>query len=82
MIFKTRGTCATDIEFEIKDGIVESVRFINGCSGNTQGISKLVAGMQVSEVINKLEGIKCGRRDTSCPDQLATALKMSLRGES
>lgn len=75
MVYRTRGTCARSIEIEIKDGIVENVRFEGGCNGNTQGISLLVKGMKVEDVIKKLEGVRCGMRSTSCPDQLAQALK-------
>lgn len=72
--YKTRGTCASKIILEIEDGIVADVRFIGGCSGNTQGVSTLAKGLPVDSVIKKLKGIKCGMKPTSCPDQLATAL--------
>ncbi|MBQ8314574.1 MAG: TIGR03905 family TSCPD domain-containing protein [Lachnospiraceae bacterium] len=75
MRYKTSGTCSSAIDFEVEDGIVKSVKFIGGCNGNTQGISKLVEGMPVDEVVSRLEGIKCGFKSTSCPDQLAKALK-------
>ena len=75
MRYKTTGTCSSAIDFEVEDGRVKEVKFIGGCSGNTQGISKLVEGMMVDEVISRLEGIKCGFKSTSCPDQLAKALK-------
>lgn len=75
MNYKTSGVCSKEIQFEIVDNIIKSVNFVGGCSGNTQGISKLVEGMSVDEVINRLEGVKCGFRSTSCPDQLAQALK-------
>lgn len=75
MNYKTSGVCSKEIQFEIEDNIIKSVNFVGGCSGNTQGISKLVEGMSVNEVINRLEGVKCGFRSTSCPDQLAQALK-------
>lgn len=75
MRYKTSGTCSSAIDFEVEDGIVKSVKFIGGCNGNTQGISKLVEGMSVDEVIARLEGIKCGFKGTSCPDQLSKALK-------
>jgi uncharacterized protein (TIGR03905 family) len=77
MVYKTSGTCSSEIDFEIdeKNETIKSVKFINGCSGNTSGISRLVAGMPVDEVIKKLEGIPCGFKSTSCPDQLAKALK-------
>ena len=71
----TKGTCAQRIDFDVDDGIVSHVRFVGGCSGNTQGVAKLVEGMKVEDVIAKLEGIRCGYKATSCPDQLAKALK-------
>lgn len=75
MRYKTTGTCSSAIDFEVEDGIVKEVKFIGGCSGNTQGVAALVKGMPVDEVISRLEGIKCGFKPTSCPDQLAKALK-------
>ena len=74
--YRTKGTCAQAIEIEINESnIIEEVRFIGGCKGNTKGISALVKGMDANEVINRLSGIKCGFKPTSCPDQLAVALK-------
>ncbi len=75
MRYKTTGTCSSAIDFEVEDGIVKEVKFIGGCNGNTQGVAALVKGMPVDEVISRLEGIKCGFKPTSCPDQLARALK-------
>lgn len=75
MNYKTRGTCSSMISFEVNNDIVESVSFTGGCNGNLQGISSLVCGMKVDDVIEKLKGIKCGFKDTSCPDQLARALE-------
>ena len=75
MRYVTRGTCATAIDLEVKDGIIESVQFIGGCNGNTKGISALVKGMAVEDAISRLKGIKCGMKPTSCPDQLAQALE-------
>lgn len=72
--YKTRGTCSSKIIFDVEDGIIKEVRFIGGCSGNTQGIGALVKGMEVDEAISRLQGIKCGMKSTSCPDQLAQAL--------
>ncbi|MBR4016955.1 MAG: TIGR03905 family TSCPD domain-containing protein [Oscillospiraceae bacterium] len=72
--YKTKGTCSQRILFEVEDGIVHNVEFIGGCNGNLQGISKLVEGMNIDEVIQRIEGIRCGMKPTSCPDQLATAL--------
>ena len=73
--YKTNGVCSRNILIDVEDGIVKSVRFEGGCNGNTKGISALVAGMKVEEVIERLEGIRCGFKGTSCPDQLAQALK-------
>lgn len=77
MIFKPSGVCSREISFEIdeKTNTVISLEFKGGCSGNTGGISRLVAGMNVDEVIKRLEGVTCGLRPTSCPDQVAQALK-------
>ncbi|MBQ8757380.1 MAG: TIGR03905 family TSCPD domain-containing protein [Oscillospiraceae bacterium] len=76
--YKTSGTCSQKIFFEIEDNILKSVQFLGGCNGNLKGISALVEGMEVSEVIKRLEGTTCGMKSTSCPDQLATALKKAL----
>lgn len=78
MVYKTKGVCSSNIEFEVEDGYVKKVVFVGGCNGNTQGISALVEGMKVEDVIKRLEGIRCGMRSTSCPDQLAKALKESI----
>lgn len=75
MKYKTSGVCCSDIEFEIQEGVIKTVSFNGGCAGNALGLSKLLAGMSVDEVITKLEGTKCGRKSTSCPDQLSKALK-------
>lgn len=75
MLYKTKGTCSQAIEVETEGDIVKSVHFIGGCNGNTTGISKLVEGMKIDDVIARLEGTTCGMRPTSCPDQLARALK-------
>lgn len=75
MTFKTSGTCSVQIDFEVTDGLVHNVRFTGGCNGNTQGVAALVEGMKVEDVVQKLKGIKCGFRPTSCPDQLAKALE-------
>ncbi len=76
--FKTQGVCSRSIEFEVENGIVKSVRFNGGCSGNTQGIAALVKDMQVNDAIKRLKGIRCGFKSTSCPDQLAVALEQYL----
>lgn len=73
--FRTQGTCSREINFEIEDGVVKNVSFVGGCNGNLKGIGTLVEGMKIEDVIKKLEGITCGFRPTSCPDQLAKALK-------
>lgn len=75
MVYQTKGTCSQAIEIEVSDGIIESVKFIGGCSGNTQGVAALVKGMKVDDAIARLKGIRCGLRPTSCPDQLALALE-------
>ena len=73
--YKTKGTCSQRIIFELDGNIVKNVQFIGGCNGNLEGISKLVDGMDIQNVIKKIEGIRCGMKPTSCPDQLARALK-------
>jgi uncharacterized protein TIGR03905 len=76
MEFKPSGVCSRKIDIEVNDeGIVESVQFSGGCSGNTQGVALLCKGMKKEEVIARLEGVRCGMKATSCPDQLAKALK-------
>ena len=75
IVYSTKGVCSREIEVIVNDGVVESVKFVGGCSGNTQGVSALAVGMTVEEVIKRLGGIRCGFKSTSCPDQLATALK-------
>ena len=72
--FQPQGVCSKQIVFDVEDGIVNNVKFIGGCSGNTQGVGALAKEMQVNEVIERLQGIRCGARPTSCPDQLAKAL--------
>lgn len=73
--FKTSGVCSSQILFDIDGDIIKSVQFVGGCSGNTQGVARLVEGMKVQDAIDRLDGIKCGFKSTSCPDQLAKALK-------
>ena len=73
--YQTSGTCSREILFEIEDGKVKNVQYIGGCNGNLKGIGALVEGMDVQEAITRLEGITCGPKNTSCPDQLAKALK-------
>ena len=76
--YTTKGTCSRQIIFEIEDGKVKNVQYIGGCNGNLKGIGKLVEGMEVAEVIARLEGTTCGMKNTSCPDQLAQALKQAM----
>ena len=76
--YKTKGTCSQRILFEIEDDKVLNVQFIGGCNGNLQGIGRLVDGMAVQDVIDRIEGIHCGMKPTSCPDQLARALKEAI----
>ena len=73
--YKTKGTCSQMINFEVENGKVKNVQFFGGCNGNLKGIAALVEGMDVNDVITRVEGICCGPKATSCPDQLAQALK-------
>ena len=73
--YTPKGVCSRKIEIDIENGIINKVRFVGGCNGNTQGISKLVEGMKAEDVISRLEGVNCNGRGTSCPDQLAEALR-------
>lgn len=73
--YKTQGVCAREIEITLDGDVIVEAKFVGGCAGNTQGVAALVKGMKVEEAISKLEGIRCGFKPTSCPDQLATALK-------
>ena len=73
--FRPRGVCSREIIFDIEDGIIKKVNFAGGCSGNTQGVARLAENRPAEEVISLLEGIDCGGKGTSCPDQLAKALK-------
>lgn len=73
--YKTKGTCSQMIYFDVDGGKVSNVQFIGGCNGNLKGIGSLVEGMNIDDVISRVEGIKCGMKSTSCPDQLAKALK-------
>lgn len=75
MKFKTHGTCCSEINFEIEDNKIKAVEFKGGCNGNLSGIASLVVGMDKDEVIKRLEGVHCGSKSTSCPDQFAKALK-------
>ncbi|HEX2950072.1 MAG TPA: TIGR03905 family TSCPD domain-containing protein [Armatimonadota bacterium] len=75
MIYRTHGTCSQEIHIEVNGDTIEHIEFVGGCQGNLQGICRLVDGMKVSEVIQRLQGIKCGSKNTSCPDQLVHALR-------
>lgn len=77
--FKPRGVCSRSMEIETEDGIIKQVKISGGCSGNLQGISRLVEGMSAEEAIKRMRGIHCGFKDTSCPDQLAIALEGIIR---
>ena len=79
MRYQTQGTCSTAIDIELKDGVIDSVKFTGGCSGNLQGISALLKGMTVENAIDRLSGIRCGFKSTSCPDQLARALESMMK---
>lgn len=80
MTYKTHGVCSREINFDVVDNRLTNVFFVGGCSGNTQGLARLVEGMDIDDVIARTEGINCGFRPTSCPDQLATALKQYKSG--
>lgn len=82
MHFKTQGVCSREIIFDVVDNKLRNVQFIGGCAGNTQGVARLVEGMDIDEVIARTEGINCGFRPTSCPDQLAQALKQYKKEHS
>lgn len=75
MTYKTTGVCSKEINFEVVDNKITAIQFVGGCDGNTSGICKLVEGMDIDDVISRLDGITCGFKKTSCPDQLANALK-------
>ncbi len=78
MVYKTKGTCSTEIHIDMDGDTIKHVEFVGGCDGNTQGVARLVEGMKASEAIGRLEGIRCGFKPTSCPDQLAQALKQAI----
>lgn len=79
--YKTSGTCSREIYFEIEDGKLKNVEFLGGCNGNLKGIGSLVEGMDIDDVIARLEGTTCGGKPTSCPDQLANALKAAKEAQ-
>lgn len=76
--YRTRGVCSRKIMFDIEDGLIKNVRFEGGCNGNLQGIGALVEGMDAEEAVRRLSGIRCGMKNTSCPDQLAAAIQEVL----
>ncbi len=76
--YTPRGVCSKLFEIQVEDGVIQSVKVLGGCSGNLQGISSLLRGMPVQEAIARLEGIRCGMKSTSCPDQIAQALKTAV----
>ena len=76
--YRTHGTCSQQIDFDLNDGIISNISFTGGCNGNLKGISKLVIGQRAEDVIPKIDGIRCGYKNTSCPDQLAKALKQAI----
>ena len=78
MQYRPKGVCAQLIDFDIVDNKVTNVKFVGGCNGNLQGISRLIEGMDAKEAIKRIEGITCGFKSTSCPDQLAKALKEAV----
>ena len=77
--YKTSGTCSKEIHFEVEDGIIKSVKFLGGCPGNTLGLSNLLKDMKIEDAISRLEGIRCGFRPTSCPNELAIGLREYLK---
>ena len=78
MVYKTEGVCCKEIHLEVENGIIKELQFLNGCNGNLQGIAQLVKGRKPEDVIAAVSGIQCSGRPTSCPDQLAIALKSTL----
>ena len=80
-VYTTKGTCSRQIIVELEDGVVQSVQFVGGCNGNTKGISSLVAGMKAEDVIRRCQGITCGMKPTSCPDQHARALQEAMAAQ-
>ena len=80
-IYKPQGVCSREIIIDVDKNIIKNIKVINGCDGNLKGISKLLIGMDMDEVISKLKGIKCGYKNTSCPDQIAIALEKIKNGE-
>ncbi|MBC8535394.1 TIGR03905 family TSCPD domain-containing protein [Feifania hominis] len=78
---KCKGTCSKSVTVEISDGVIKSAQFVGGCDGNLKGVCALVTGMDAEQAAQRLEGIRCGFKNTSCPDQLSIAIREALRGE-
>ena len=78
MVYHPKGVCSMEIHVDLDGDVIKNVRFVGGCSGNTQGVARLVQGMKATDAIARLEGIHCGPRPTSCPEQLAQALKQAI----
>ena len=76
--YRPQGTCSKLMTFELEDGVIKKLEVIGGCSGNLQGLTRLIEGMRAEDAIKKLRGIRCGFKQTSCPDQFATALEQAL----
>lgn len=76
--YKTRGTCSRMVIVDVEDGIIKDCKFVGGCAGNTAGVAALVVGMKAEDAIERLKGIKCGFKPTSCPDQLSLALAEAI----
>lgn len=77
--YKPKGVCSREITFDMEDGLIKNVKFIGGCNGNAQGVSRLIEGMPAKEAVSRLSGIRCGLKSTSCPDQLAKAIEEALK---
>ena len=80
--YHPKGVCSRQMKVEVEDGVIRSVEILGGCSGNLQGISRLIVGMKAQDAIQRMEGVKCGFKDTSCPDQLSIALKEAMKEQS
>lgn len=80
--YSTQGTCSYQIDLDVEDGVIKDIQFYGGCDGNLQGICSLVRGMKVEDVLPKIEGIRCGMKTTSCPDQLARALRQVMAAKN
>lgn len=80
--YQTKGVCSRQMNVQLEDGVVQKVEIIGGCAGNSQGVARLVEGMRAEDAIRKIEGIRCGFKATSCPDQLSKALRIALAEEA